>query len=692
MSYDALPAPSPSPHGQNDAWTKAADHVAIMITIFLALSFITAITRFRFWHTNFVLRCFLGLAKNPLYQLLGNAVLIVVIEPRELYLVWAVLLFIGFGNFFSIVDYSIYTSNRRKLMQINELMQLSNNFTVLILVLIYGINGHKAFANPLWAIWVLSLIKNFYRMASFYFDDRLYGSADSKLVALHMKREQNVNSFNPTTMQGYKYLLLGEKPAKVGDPPTYEIEVDVDDAITIDDVWNSEGSLLKSGDRSERLKDTCLSFALFKMLNRRFEEECDTAEAGRRETRDFILRGLLTFPTERVFRVIDMEIRFLRELFYTKYPATFGFGFPGVDILLFVSSMVTFYITFSTIYLYKDPDNHIDAKQTKRDVIVTGFILCVVMVMEVWEFIRYFLSDWSKVFLVTKYVKSFSILDRLQIDKLLGVLCSIYLSGHTTKQIGQFSLFDSYRISCGNYIHWATCGIMGYRDGGKKATYVSLKEGNIVETIIDSLKRLPENEWNYRETIPALSCHRGEVPAWTFELHNPVLTIMIWHVATSFCLMVESEQAKKEKIAAKDAATSLSNYCAYLVVHAPELLPISHFSSNLIFEKIVSETRGFFSGCRSERRMLCKMKNVGDNEQTVIRRGAELGKKLKISFKGDEELWNFMKSVWAELLLQLAPSENSIAHAKQLAEGGEFITYLWVLLYHAGVLGKTSTI
>jgi hypothetical protein len=44
----------------------------------------------------------------------------------------------------------------------------------------------------------------------------------------------------------------------------------------------------------------------------------------------------------------------------------------------------------------------------------------------------------------------------------------------------------------------------------------------------------------------------------------------------------------------------------------------------------------------------------------------------------------------AELIVSMAPHGSIVAHQKELGKGGEFITHLWALLYHAGIDDKFS--
>lgn len=90
-----------------------------------------------------------------------------------------------------------------------------------------------------------------------------------------MVYEEEINQnevVDPTTMIGYNYLLKGK--SENIDRPNYLTKLDKNDnkAITFQKVWQCKGRLLSRNNnvRSQRLKDLCLSFALHRLLLRRF--------------------------------------------------------------------------------------------------------------------------------------------------------------------------------------------------------------------------------------------------------------------------------------------------------------------------------------------------------------------------------------------------------------------------------------
>ncbi|OEL30922.1 hypothetical protein BAE44_0008059 [Dichanthelium oligosanthes] len=67
-------------------------------------------------------------------------------------------------------------------------------------------------------------------------------------------------------------------------------------------------------------------------------------------------------------------------------------------------------------------------------------------------------------------------------------------------------------------------------------------------------------------------------------------------------------------------------------------------------------------------------------------KGIWLGKQLENI--GRDGRWKILADLWTETILYVAPSDNARDHLQHLANGGEFLTHLWSLLLHAGILGR----
>ncbi|VAH41718.1 hypothetical protein VPH35_026643 [Triticum aestivum] len=76
----------------------------------------------------------------------------------------------------------------------------------------------------------------------------------------------------------------------------------------------------------------------------------------------------------------------------------------------------------------------------------------------------------------------------------------------------------------------------------------------------------------------------------------------------------------------------------------------------------------------------------GDDPVTVLEKGVKLGKQLA-SMPDVLERWKVMEDFWAETIIYVAPSHSTgKQHMQHLESGGEFLTHIWALLSHAGIL------
>jgi hypothetical protein len=86
------------------------------------------------------------------------------------------------------------------------------------------------------------------------------------------------------------------------------------------------------------------------------------------------------------------------------------------------------------------------------------------------------------------------------------------------------------------------------------------------------------------------------------------------------------------------------------------------------------------------------MKNLqgteeGDNPTTVFKKGVKLGKQLEEMTDGDR--WFVMQDFWAKKIIHAADLHYTTKqHMQQLENGGEFLTHIWALLAHAGILDR----
>ncbi|CAN6175288.1 unnamed protein product [Urochloa humidicola] len=163
--------------------------------------------------------------------------------------------------------------------------------------------------------------------------------------------------------------------------------------------------------------------------------------------------------------------------------------------------------------------------------------------------------------------------------------------------------------------------------------------------------------------------------------------VMVWHIATWYCKQAEQagtagggERGKNRRV-----AIALSDYCTYLVVSAPELLPGPSAETKRAFDRAAHRTNvgmGWTHGLLPKKR-----------EHDAFVTGVYWGKRLRDEMPPPpgctrqlcSDTWEVLARLWVQTLLYAAPYGDMQAHMQHLSQGGEFITHLWALLYHIGI-------
>jgi len=120
------------------------------------------------------------------------------------------------------------------------------------------------------------------------------------------------------------------------------------DIVTVEDIYQQQSETgfpdLDDGDGVQlSKKGQCLSFALFRLLMRRYHGLA-CAEANLEKTRALVLQGLLPRPRRRDgFRAIEAELGLMHDYFFTGY-AFLSRRHRLHYMFIFVSKMVIMYI------------------------------------------------------------------------------------------------------------------------------------------------------------------------------------------------------------------------------------------------------------------------------------------------------------------------------------------------------------
>ncbi|KAK1632429.1 hypothetical protein QYE76_006744 [Lolium multiflorum] len=613
--------------------------------------------------------------------------------------------------------YNLNDVENWKSFQVNHLFK---GGLVIYIVLVYG-QAVPEYQKPLWAILVVNVLQSFLRIKSMRMASKSnLLSKNVKPIVEYMEREDQLagnQPVEPGEMEGYRYIVAGEhKPRNYVKRNRIKnasrslfcsfaggasrslngsfVVIEDPDFLTVDKIWRCKGRLLQPpSERALRLRDVCLSMALCKMINRRFLG-CELYEAKLPKTRDFVLKGLLDGDTryERAFRVIEVELGFVYDLYYTRYPYLyrkvryFALCLPVTMVIL------CSWLTYELFREHKDPTNGKNAPLG-----TTVALMAVVTFLEAFQLYLHMASGWFKVALVRSYVTKYNLQQMGRIRRaIIDLLLRLKTLGPWEGKLGQYSLLQNYnatrRISkCVYYL--TLCLVDKDKKGRNRGKLVKLST-QVKKVVIDSLMGTLESGGSLTNGAQSLRNNRvyGKL-SWACNLHTVAETILVWHIATTICKHEFDAAPSDQDSGQVSTASSLSQYCAYLIAFVPDLLPGHSFDSAAILDKSIEDARTFapLQGAKTmEEKCRILMSNSNSSEDLLIIKGARLARELTEAIHDSALRWRVLSEFWAEMLLYVAPCDDSKAqaHLEALARGGEFITHLWALLTHAGVLNR----
>ncbi|RLM86604.1 hypothetical protein C2845_PM04G02250 [Panicum miliaceum] len=491
--------------------------------------------------------------------------------------------------------------------------------------------------------------------------------------------------------------------------------------VTIDRVWRLDNMLPTSTLKPQ--KNLCFSFALFKLLRCRFARYKVTNNAGSKDALSFFWSLLLKDDQhDRVFLVISDELSFLHDYYYSSLPVYYSkYWLPILGIfisllciaccVLLITMLVRLVATegylpqiFCSVFCIQEQlvSNTWGEYYGSwyLDLVPVFLLLVLVMMAEVRDIASYICSNWTKVALICHLVhrassQHSSLLKKRCIGRLLRCRCRVMK--HWDEKIGQCSILE---IRPSTTLLVPLRRLLHLPDQKKKVKVPAAVKVCIMEKLRSSRNGHLSN---------GTSCLRrrgqiGERLLWACNNKSTSRTILTWHIATSILEVrythLDDEEQGSSPVSStnyKIAATRLSRYCAYLVTWCPELLPDDDEWSGSLYEDVKKDAERALAGCVAGGSLTPEAKCqhliellAANAKHEVLKEGARLGEQLvELMAEGDETaVWKLMAEFWSEMILHVAPSDNLKGHKEAIARGGELITLLWVLLFHAGIISR----
>ncbi|KAG0522473.1 hypothetical protein BDA96_07G040400 [Sorghum bicolor] len=195
-----------------------------------------------------------------------------------------------------------------------------------------------------------------------------------------------------------------------------------------------------------------------------------------------------------------------------------------------------------------------------------------------------------------------------------------------------------------------------------------------------------ESYWRFCDSRGQWSLERNggeEILLWSIEKPFDE-SIILWHVATEFFFHMKGTSPDFE---CARMCRQVSNYMMHLLFANPEmLLPGSRRNLfTVAYDELEVILQGDDLSLLDEKGVTLRIVNKAELPEGFIRDSWVLAQELMRL--GDEinKMWEVIKDVWIEMLCFSAGRCRGYLHAKSLGSGGEYLSYVSLLMSHAGL-------
>lgn len=682
---------------------------------------------------------------------------------NELFPVWAIVLVSLRTSLGYLSGYGISDRDR-------QFMELANVIKFIGAGVLAGTRGLK-YARPLWSFWAILQLKSMYRFfAHGMANESLWHGRSSEFIPEYMRtfipedQETGVNHDDRNTstmMPGKKYLICGESNKDITlKKPQYTINISNSSAqslVTLGKIQEYNWKGMNNRDGDSKFKDLSMAFSLSRLLRCRLEDVTLNKDSindmqhliisefipdSRGQRQEEKVDGHQAVEAERTFRILELELAFVRDYFYTLYPLVFWEGLGSLCLSLLLSAAtfaIAFWLAVGIRKVYQPPEGNLVlwVDGCNFDIIMTWVFMFCVMFKEIWEIVTYLVSNWTRLLVLCKYVQDQAWFVSERLTKHL--VRSFFESKIGEPWHGRIDQYDflqqiTYKPTLWKLANVITLGkIEGKLDGKKTGEAIKIPQC-VKLAILQAIRRIGLTSRPLPREIPSLrsSTIQFERYEWAcLKLRTCSQVILVWHIATSLCEIKLAHDKKidltkpgflcsawsymKKKLCCFSSypyligensglsaglktnyhiAISLSRYCAYLQVFRSELLPDSFLVPEVLFVETLKHAREQLKDCNLKWCRYNKLMGIALQatpssvdeklKMNILQQGVTLAKDL-IGMKDDEACWKILAEVWADLLVHIAPSWNASDHKNNLESGGEFITLIWALLWHCGI-------
>ncbi|XP_013469268.2 LOW QUALITY PROTEIN: uncharacterized protein [Medicago truncatula] len=411
---------------------------------------------------------------------------------------------------------------------------------------------------------------------------------------------------------------------------------------------------------------------------------------------------------EHAFEVIAVELGLVYDMLYTKAVLTYskrGIFLKSVSFFCTLFALISF-----SFLIYKGDVNQHDL-HLNYDHIITILLFTGAIILEIYAVIVLLSSSramfWfsnhnsRRIHLLYKFISCFQFFLNFHTLSRGLILCHNSTSLDFVKdepvkciEIQKFlriyNFFEKFYYKKTHEV----CPEL------RKLIFDQLMEKSKEATDVRACKKLCSQKGD--QVLDKWNCHVQDINRSIREVEFDQ-SILLWHIATDLCNSSDDNEPQNlnpATLQSRYTSQLLSDYMIYLLVICPFLLP--NGIGQIRFEDTCAEVGELLKERKyiKERSQVCKMilrvntsippsEVKGDRSKSVLFDACRLAKSLQ-SLETEEnwskeQKWEMISHVWVEMLCHAASQCRGLHHARQLSQGGELLTHVWLLMAHLGI-------
>ncbi|KAJ4980022.1 hypothetical protein NE237_010802 [Protea cynaroides] len=414
---------------------------------------------------------------------------------------------------------------------------------------------------------------------------------------------------------------------------------------------------------------------------------------------------------QKAFKMIDVELGFMFDVLYTK--ATVVRSLRGT-ILRSITLCFTIFVFLMFLNEYRKQEQH--KHHSPTDLIITYLLLAVAIILEIYAAIILISSDSAFLWLRKHSMDSLA-------KKLLGWKCRCKRT-RWSNSVAQYNLLRIWLNDKPSTFRklFQSLGIHKklrnyfYTENKKVSKdlefliFQQLRKKSFGATDFKEAKRLCSSKGSAVLQQSGID-HLYDRLKWSIDDVDFDQSILIWHIATHLWYHSDKASDQFPLKQQKEICMLLSDYMVYLLLVCPFMLPegIGEIRSVDTEEEVNNflKEKNPIQGITDETSACSRLLEVktdippievkGPKSKSVLFDACRLANQLSDSFERErianpssesslrEKKWETISLVWVEMLSYAAAQCKGPSHAKQLGQGGELLTHVWLLMAHLGI-------